>query len=164
VRSLLASTSPALEQWYWVSQITLSIILTVSAVAAVVQIVGLRRTLLSQGFEEDAGRIRRLSDLMLNYPRELNELGTYNTSGKQLSTSACVLAEAILDELDTVLLRKGTFEKRWGARNLPDLRLWMRDMMAEYPGLMWCLQRRREWYTGGLRDLAAAVSDTDATS
>jgi hypothetical protein len=157
--NILATGAVGLEQWYWISQIALSIILTASAVAAVFQIVGVRRTLLSQGFEEDAGRIRRLSDLMLNYSAELDSLRNFDAnSGQELPAAACVLGEAILDELDTVLLRKSTFEKRWGARNLPDLRDWMSDMMSELPGLSYCLYRRPDWYTSDLSDLAATVT------
>lgn len=152
----ICSTS-TLEKAYWVSQVLASLVIALTLVAGLFQLVGVRRAIFSQGFEQNALRIERISDLLLADCVVTSELHFFRPANS-LSPPAVLLAEAVLDAFDTILLREQVFERRWARKNVPSLTTWIRDTLFEYPGITYQLRKRAAWYSTKLSLLAPQVS------
>ncbi|MBB1515992.1 hypothetical protein H5398_08435 [Tessaracoccus sp. MC1679] len=136
-----------LERLYYLTQISLPIIAVIGGTLALLELQNSRRMREYAQFEATATRIVTISRLLLENQASHRELqvGTVKSEAGQL------LAEGILDLIDTELLRSKEF---MGRKGLPQLSDYFADLFTELPGLRSALDRRHRWYSDELRLLA----------
>jgi hypothetical protein len=132
---------PRMERLGWWSQTiaTLTAILTAFYVA--VQVADIKRSSRTEAFESGATRMQDIARVLLAYPEQHQEL----RQGGQLSVDAEILAESLLDTIDTELLRQKVLPDPW-QKELPSFESWYTDLFLELPGLRQTLDKRRTWY------------------
>jgi hypothetical protein len=70
----------------------------------------------------------------------------------RLTAESELLAEMLLDNMDTELLRQERLPDPW-EDSLPTLKTWYKDLFREMPGLRKTLDKRGTWYRLELHEL-----------
>lgn len=136
-----------LERLYYLTQISLPSIAIVGGALALLELQNSRRMREYGQFEATATRIVTISRLLLENQEEHRELQV----GSVKSEAGQLLAEGILDLMDTELLRSKEFI---GRKGIPQLTDYFADLFTELPGLRSALARRKRWYSDEIRLLA----------
>lgn len=133
---------PLLEQLAWLSQIIVAVIAVPTAILVVQQVTQIKWTLRAESFQSTALGMQEVARLCLAHPREYTGL----KSCDPLKPETELLGEAILDIVDTEILRMLSFQDPW-LKTLPSLEPWFWDLFQEMPGLRATLEHRRDWYS-----------------
>lgn len=137
------------EGWAAFSQIAATIVAIGSMVVVIQQLADIRKSLRAEAFEATATRIIEITRLLLDHGEAAEELAV---AQPKYSAQAGFLAEAILDLIDTELLRISVLADDWQSQ-LPSLREYFADLIVELPGLDATLTHRSTWYSDDLREL-----------
>jgi hypothetical protein len=137
------------EGWATLAQVAATIVAIVSMIGVIQQLSEIRKSLRAEAFEATATRIIEITRLFLDHSEAAEELAVEQS---KYSSKAGFLAEAILDLIDTELLRIQVLPDGWQSQ-LPSLREYFADLIAELPGLDATLTRRSTWYSDDLREL-----------
>lgn len=148
VLDLKDQTSSPLERFGWMSQSLATLIALATAMYLVQQVADLKRSLRAESFEATATRMQAVARLLLERHEEHQQLRT----DAPLTLKTEMLAEMILDIIDTEILRRNKFPDKWD-EELPSLEPWYTDMFREMPGLRATLDKRPTWYSPELRKL-----------
>lgn len=143
---------PLLERFAWLATIISIVVVIASILFVGQQIVDIRRSLRAAAFEATAVRIANITNQMLTYAAEYEALRI----GPPKDAKAELLAETVLDAMDTELLRASVFPDRW-ERRLPSLEPWFKDLFTEMPGLCHVLDKRPSWYREELKSIRRAA-------
>lgn len=141
-----------LERLYYLSQITLPVIALIGGAMALMELRNSRSVHEYGQFEATAARISSISRLLLEHPEAYKELKTLHPQ----TDSALLLAESVLDIMDTELLRAKEFS---GRKGVPDLSSYFSDLFCDLPGLGDALRNRSAWYSSEL--LAISVTELE---
>lgn len=136
---------PLLERLAWLSQTVVAVIAIPTAFLVVRQIREIKWTLRAESFQATAVGIQEIARLCLVNPK--GYAGLKSTRPPKVQTE--LLGEAILDIMDTELLRAARFDDQW-LRSLPTLEPWFWDLFQELPGLCTSLEHRKQWYSNDL--------------
>ena len=147
VASATIPSTAFLERLYYLSQTSLPIIAILAGSMALLELRNSRRMHEYGVFEATATRIVTISRLLLDNQEGYQELKT----GDVQTEAGQLLAEGVLDLMDTELLRSTEFVGRDG---IPQLTDYFADLFSELPGLRDALGRRKRWYSDALRLLS----------
>jgi hypothetical protein len=148
---LSAAGHAAGERLSWSAQVLLCGVALASALFVLPQLRGVSRSFQVQMFDQTAQRMQDLSKLLISCPAELAELSAAYEDDRPaptLSRGGALVAEALLDFMDTELLRASAFPE--ATKGLPGFDPWFSDLFREYPGLGATLEKRKSWYSSQL--------------
>lgn len=137
-----------LERLGWWSQAAATITAILTAFYVAVQVADIKQANRIQAFEAGAIRMQDVARVLLSHHERYTEL----RKGDGLSVEAELLAETILDNIDTELLRQAVLPDPWQEK-LPPLTTWYEDLFREMPGLRQTLDKRKTWYRPELYEL-----------
>lgn len=140
-------TSGWLERAYFLAQIVGMLVASVAAVLIWLQITELRQVLNRSDFDSSSQRILRMSELQITHKKEFAQL----LRGR-VSNSSRSLAEALLDIMDTEMLRRKAMPNVINPL-VPPLDEYFADLLLEVPGLAKVLSQRSSWYSDELTAL-----------
>jgi hypothetical protein len=124
------------------SQSLATLIAIATAMYLVQQVADVKRSLRAESFEATATRMQAVARLLLEHPNQHREL----RADSPLTLESEMLAEMILDIIDTDILRRKMFPDTWD-KQLPPMEPWYEDMFREMPGLRTILDKRATWYS-----------------
>lgn len=146
---------PRMERLGWWSQTIAAVVAILAAFFVAVQVADLKRSSRTSAFEATASRMQDVARILLAHPK-LNQM---LRQGK-LTAESELLAEMLLDNMDTELLRQEKLPDQW-EDSLPTLKVWYRDLFREMPGLRKILDKRGTWYRIELRELRREACPDD---
>jgi len=142
-----------LHDWANLAQIGVLLFAIPSTFVLFVQLADIRRTLRAETFEATAKRLGQITRLGLDYPQAYAQL--FETREKY-NTDSLLVAEGILDAIDTELLRRRALPDGL-RRRLPALDPYFTDLFRELPGLQRVLELRLAWYSNEIRTLSGVA-------
>lgn len=147
---------PRMERLGWWSQTIATVIAILAAFFVAVQVGDIKRAGRTAAFEATAARMQDIARLLLAHPEYHLELRL----GGRLSVEAELLAESLLDNIDTELLRQRVLPDHWEDA-LPTLEIWYKDLFREMPGLRQTLDKRKTWYSDEIYVIREAAEHSD---
>lgn len=136
-----------MERLGWWSQSIAAVAAIVAAFFVAAQVADLKRSTRTSAFEATAARMQDIARVLLAHPK----LHKLLKQGK-LTAESELLAETLLDNMDTELLRQEKLPDPW-KDEVEALKAWYKDLFREMPGLRQTLDKRDTWYRRELHQL-----------
>lgn len=136
-----------MERLGWWSQSIAAVAAILAAFFVAVQVSDLKRSTATSAFEATATRMQDIARVLLAHPKLYKML----KQGK-LTEESELLAETLLDNMDTELLRQEKLPDPW-KDEVEALKAWYKDLFREMPGLRQTLDKRGTWYRRELHQL-----------